>query len=144
MTRALFTLFLGLLACCTPLDTSCPTALAASLAAYAAEKVPLDTKSDCAGASRVPLNNPMNFEGLGGAPPLPAPTCDLDPNATACEACLLATCCAATLAGCPDADSPAACWQSAPAVRACYLDAVADGCAAACHPGDSGTRGGGS
>jgi hypothetical protein len=143
VTRAVVTPFLGLLACCTPIDTSCPTGLAASLAAYAAEKVPLDAKSDCAGASRVPLNDPMSIEGFGGAPPAPAPTCDADPNGTACDACLVAMCCAATLAGCPDADSPAACWQTAPAVRACYLDAMAGGCAATC-PRDAGAGGGGS
>jgi hypothetical protein len=124
-------------ACTTPIDTSCPIALAESLGAYIVKKEPLNNQSDCAGASRVPYSNP---QGVG---PQSIPSTD------DCIVCLVHVCLAQVENWCPGNTSPVTCWESSLPVRACYLAAFEDTCAAACSsatttdagPADAGDAG---
>ena len=116
---------------CTPSDTpSCPTSFFGSTADYIAPKIPLNTQSDCSGASRVPLTT-NSLTGAG------AETCNDDPADSVCLACLRVQCCAHVDQAClgdGGALDPATC-ATDPGVESCILAALDDHCTAACGGG---------
>jgi hypothetical protein len=140
---ALCILALVALSSCDP--STCPTALQAIVQAFndhTTEKIPLNTQSDCSGASRVPLNDPQSLPGTSA----PAPFCYVGPTDPPCLACVGAQCCGVIDQACgPDGGAPSlvACGTDV-AVMNCILTARTSACATACNTGDSGAGGGGS
>jgi hypothetical protein len=143
MRRALLVVLALLVLGCTP--GSCPTALQGIVDAFnehTTEKIPLNTQSDCSGASRVPLSDPQSFPGS----PASTPFCYVEPSDPPCLSCVGAQCCGVVDRACdPDGGAPslAACGADV-AVRSCFLIARASACATACNPGDASAGGGGS
>ncbi len=120
---------------------TCPTGLSATLAAFGehiATKIPLNSQSDCSGASRVPLNDQsVGADGSG-----PALFCYVESTDPPCASCLGLACCGAMNLLCSAETSGAAC-AAFPAVSTCFDAAWSGRCAAVCSF-DAGAGGGGS
>jgi hypothetical protein len=128
--RALPILFLlciagGLPLACGASPSNCANrlqAIAADVASSVAEKIPLNTQSDCSGASRPPFNDQADTS---------ASDCTPDDTDGACLACLRTECCAVVGESCAGA-SAAAC-AATPAVESCIAGALSNPCTAQCQ-----------
>jgi len=124
VNRAMILVLVPVLPAC-PSPLSCPTSLFSEVASHVASTIPLNSQSDCTGASRIPFNS----ESLTSAED---ETCAADPDDGPCVACLRAECCAVVAYACEvDSAATVATCAAVPSVRNCILAAV-DDCAAAC------------
>ena len=110
-------------ACSSPpsLCVSGLEAIAQDVATHLATKIPLNTQSDCAGASRPPFNDQAEISATDCAP---------DPTDTICLACLRTACCTVIGESCA-ATSAAAC-AAMDSVKGCIVGALTNPCATHC------------
>ena len=95
------------------------------VASHVTATIPLNTQSDCAGASRVPFGA-QSVSVTAGA-------CNAEPDDSDCVICLREQCCAEVNEACGgDGGTSSATCAENPAVKACVLTATNDSCAAAC------------